>query len=100
MPVVFLPGHAPKDDSGSEPPDNSDMLERIERLEKLAEKTGERLSAIETKLTKLETRADDFATKSDLYKAINEQTWKLITWTTGLGAALVGITFYIARNIK
>lgn len=37
--------------------------------------------------------------RGELHRAINEQTWKVITWTTGLGGALVGATYLIARNV-
>ena len=35
----------------------------------------------------------------NLHKTINDQTWKLITWTTGLGAALVAATCFLARHV-
>ncbi|QHJ00868.1 hypothetical protein GT347_24500 [Xylophilus rhododendri] len=34
-----------------------------------------------------------------LVKELNAQTWKLIGWTTGLGASMVGFTFWLARAI-
>ena len=61
---------------GGEPPDNGDMEARVAKLESLAEKTSERLAAIETRLTKIETRADNFATKADLAEAKNS----IIMW--------------------
>lgn len=79
------------------------MQARVTKLEAVAEKTGERLAQIDMRLARIETKQDEFikhyATRDDLYKAINDQTWKIITWTTGLGAALVAITFFIARNV-
>lgn len=46
------------------------------KLEGLAERTGERLAAIELRLTKLETRAESFATKADVSDAKNS----IIMW--------------------
>lgn len=46
-----------------------DMDARISKLEAIAEKTAERLGVIETRLTKLETRSETFATKSDVADA-------------------------------
>ena len=45
------------------------MDTRVAKQETLAEKTGERLAAIDTRLTVLETRANTFATKEDLARA-------------------------------
>ena len=48
----------------------------------------------------------DYATKADLaqlesalYKVINEQTWKLVTWTTGAMALITAAVYFIARNV-
>ena len=97
-PTPLFPSLQSIGDDGSGPPDppNDDMQARVAKLESLAEKTGERLYAIERDLAVLKANA---ATKEDLHKAINDQTWKLISWTTGLGAALVAVAFYVARNV-
>ena len=86
----------PIDRGGGGGDDGGDMEARVEKLEKIAERTGERLTAIERDIAVMR---GNYATKEDLHKAINDQTWKLITWTTGLGAALVAITFFLARNV-
>lgn len=67
------------------PPDNGDMLERIIKLE----------AAVQT----LATREDLAAMRSEMHKEFTAQTWKLITWTTTLGAALVAAVYFIARNV-
>ena len=48
----------------------------------------------------------NYATKEDLaqlesamYKVINEQTWKLVTWTTGAMALMTTAVYFIARNV-
>ena len=83
---------APFDQAGG-PPYDGDMEERVAKLEDFAQDTRDRLARIETKL-------DTFATKEDLHKVIHDQTWKLIGAAGGIGTALVGITYFIARNIK
>ncbi|MFE1572196.1 hypothetical protein ACFIQG_10300 [Comamonas odontotermitis] len=66
--------------SGTEPPDNGDMEQRVAKLEALAEKTDERLHAIENRLTRIEAKQDEFtkhyATKADLTDAKNS----IIMW--------------------
>ena len=87
-----------------EPPDNGAMEARVAKLESLAEKTSERLIRIEAK-------QDDFSKhyatkehlallKADVYKAMNEQTWKIIGAMITFGTLLSGIVFYIARNVR
>ena len=72
------------------------------RLEDVARAVSARLVRIETRLDATASKAElaDAAggIRAELHKAINEQTWKLITWTTGLGAALVGAAYFIARS--
>ncbi|KGH31440.1 hypothetical protein P353_05530 [Comamonas testosteroni] len=56
------------------------MEQRVAKLEALAEKSGERLTAIETRLTRIEAKQDEFskyfATKSDVTDAKNS----IIMW--------------------
>ena len=92
---------------GGEPPDNGDMHTRVTKLESLAEKTGERLGAIDVRLERIETKVDQLATKealaltkADLHKTINDQTWKIITWMTGISTGLVAATFFVAKFVK
>lgn len=59
----------PPVDAGGGPPYDGDMDARVTKLESLAEKTGERLAAIDTRLTKIETRSESFATKTDVSDA-------------------------------
>lgn len=87
-----------------QPPDNGDMEARVAKLESLAEKTSERLVRIEAKQDDF---AKHYATKEDLallradvYRAMNEQTWKIIGAMITFGTLLSGIVFYIARNVR
>jgi hypothetical protein len=54
------------------------------------------LSEIKTRLTKVETRLEMTATREDLHKEINAQTWKLIT----LGIALCSAVYYIVKHLQ
>lgn len=68
MPVAYLPGHEPRDDGGTEPPDNGDMEARIAKLEALAEKTGDRLTSIERDVAVIKS---NYSTKADVAEAKN-----------------------------
>ena len=87
-----------------EPPDNGEMQARIAKLESLAEKTSERLIRIEAKQDDFAkhyaTKEDLALLKADVYKAMNEQTWKIIGAMITFGTLLSGIVFYIARNVR
>ena len=50
----------------------------------------------ENRLAFLEGKAESFATKADLYQALNGMTWKII----GAIAALVAAVFFIARHVS
>jgi hypothetical protein len=48
------------------------------------------------RLARIETRLDTFATKADLHRELHGMTWRLF----GGATALVGIVYWIARNIR
>ena len=87
-----------------EPPDNGEMQARIAKLESLAEKTSERLGAIEKDVSIIKsnyaTKEDLALLKADVYKAMNDQTWKIIGAMITFGTLLSGIVFYVARNVR
>ena len=64
------------------------MEARIIALEEFAVDARDRLARIETRL-------DTFATKADLHRELHDLTWRLF----GGASALVGIVYWIARNI-
>ena len=64
------------------------MEARIIALEEFAVDARDRLARIETQL-------DTFATKADLHRELHGLTWRLF----GGASALVGIVYWIARNI-
>lgn len=58
---------------GPTPPDNDDMEARIEKLEALAEKTGDRLAALERDVAVIKS---NYSTKADVSDAKNS----IIMW--------------------
>ncbi|MCC2632149.1 MAG: hypothetical protein K0S48_35 [Ramlibacter sp.] len=76
----------PPGGSGS---DNDRMNERVEKLEKFAEDTRDRLTRIESKL-------DTFVTKADLHQELHSLSWKLATLCSALTAAV----YFIAKNVQ
>lgn len=75
------------------------MEERVKILEKFADEARGELRAIDVRLATIDARMGTFATKEDLHKEINAQTWKLVTFVSGFGTALVGITYFLATHV-
>lgn len=93
---------------GGKPPDKSnppqstydeDMEPRVKALEDFANTARERLARIEAKLDGTATKEDLGSLRTELHKAISDQTWRLITWVSGISAGLVAAVFFIARNV-
>jgi hypothetical protein len=68
------------------------MEARVIALEEFAIETRDRLARIETRL-------DTFVTKADLHQELHSMTWKLLGGAISGASALVGIVYWIARNI-
>ncbi len=68
------------------------MEARVVPFEKFQVNTQERL-------TRIETRLDTFATKADLHQALHSTTWKILGGALSGASALVGIVYWIARNV-
>jgi hypothetical protein len=68
------------------------MEARVVPFEKFQVNTQERL-------TRIETRLDTFATKADLHQALHSMTWKILGGALSGASALVGIVYWIARNV-
>jgi hypothetical protein len=83
-------------DNGGGPPDDPRMEERVKKLEGLADKLVDRTVNIERDVAVVRS---NYATKEDLHKEINAQTWKLVTFVCGFGTALVGATYFIVKHI-
>ena len=67
-----------------EPPDNGDMNTRVAKLEALAEKTGERLAALDRDLAVIKsnyaTREDVTALRGEMRTAVAEAKNSIIMW--------------------
>ena len=72
------------------------MDARIAKLEALADKAGAQLATLERDIAVIKS---NYATREDLHKAINDQTWKIIGTMVTVGTLLSGIVFFIARNV-
>lgn len=68
------------------------METRVVALEEFAIETRDRLARIETRLC-------TFVTKADLHQELHSMTWKLLGGAMSGATALVGIVYWIARNI-
>lgn len=79
-------------DSGGGGRDDGGMEARITAIESANLETRDRLARIETRL-------NEVATKTDLYKAINALTWKLVTFVCSFGTALVAVTYFVATHL-
>ena len=69
--------------------DDGGMDARIVALETANLETRDRLARIETRLVSV-------ATREDLHKEINAQTWRLVTFVCSFGTALVAATHFVA----
>ncbi|MYN40774.1 hypothetical protein GTP55_15510 [Duganella sp. FT109W] len=45
------------------------------------------------------TKAEVESVRSELYKALEAQTWHLLVWLTAVCSGLTGAVYYIARNV-
>ena len=65
--------------------------------------TKEDMASIKADLANLHangaTREDVLSAKSELYIAMNAQTWKFVSWTTGVMGMLVAAVYFVARNV-
>ena len=85
--------------SGGEPPYDDGMEARVSKLEAAAQDTRDRLARIETRMETFATKADVADLRADLHKEINSQTWKFVTWMTGICTALIAATYFIVNHI-
>jgi hypothetical protein len=80
-------GNPPPPGGGSEPP--MELTERVAALEADMRNVREGVAVIKS----------NYATKEDLHREINAQTWKFIGVMSTIAVGLVGVTYYIASNI-
>lgn len=81
---IFAREHRAALKHGGEPPDNGDMEQRVAKLEALAEKTSERLTAIEKDVAVIKsnyaTKEDVAALRGDMKAAVAEAKNSIIMW--------------------
>jgi hypothetical protein len=75
-------------DGGRDQPDDEGMDQWQESVEA-------RLAALERDVAIIRS---NYATKEDLHKEINTQTWRLVTFVCGFGTALVAATYFIVTH--
>jgi hypothetical protein len=68
------------------------------------EKVEARLAALERDVavirTNQATKEDLFKAMEGVYKEINLQTWRLVTFVCGFGTALVAATYFIVTHVR
>ena len=67
-----------------------------EKLEQDVHKLKDDMASLRTDLAIIKS---NYATKEDLYRAINEQTLKFVTLMGVICTALVAAAFFLARNV-
>lgn len=85
------PGNASVAPPG-EPPYDGGMETRVAKLEDFAVETRDRL-------VRIETRMDTLATKEELHKELHSLTWKVLGGMGAICAALVSVTYLIAKYV-
>jgi hypothetical protein len=80
--------------------DNSPMEARIGKLEDFAQDTRDRLVRIESRMDAFATKDDVSNLRIDMHKEFTAQTWKFVTWMTGICTALIAATYFIANHAK
>lgn len=85
---------------GSEPPGDNPLEKRVEKLETATADVQVRLIRVESKLDLVATKADMAQLQGEMFKAMNEQTWKFIGAATGMSALFAAIAFGLARALS
>ena len=101
--VVDDHGHwhlAPKKpvDSGGEPPDDGRMEDRVKKLEEFVDEARTELRQIDVRLTKIEARLDQTATRSDVTDAVNGQIKWIVGTAVALGASAITVMTFVLNN--
>ena len=62
-----------------------------------------RLAKLEAVIPTLSTKEDLVrevgSVRTEIHKEINAQTWRLVTFVTGFGTALVAATYFVAKYV-
>lgn len=97
----FRRGRTPRHDGGGggTMPPMDELIKKVSALEEFAGDARERLARIETRLESTATREDVERLRTELHSTVRDQTWKFITWMTGIVLAAMGGAFAIARYV-
>lgn len=91
--------HIKDSGGGGEPP--MELLERIIKIESTLPTLATREHVTqEVAVLRTEMHKEIGSLRAELHKSINDQTWKIIGAMLTIGAALSGIIYFIARNVK
>lgn len=78
------------------------MDTRIAKLESDVHSIKTDISILKTDIFSLKTGVavlrSNYATKENLHKEINSQTWKLVTFVCGFGGVLTAAVYFIAKQ--
>lgn len=89
-------------DNGGEPPDDGDMEARISKLEHFVVDARERLTKIETRLDQTATKADVVGTVGALQVEMHKGFADMIKWVVGtgvlLGVAAITVMTFVLNN--
>jgi chromosome segregation ATPase len=82
------------------------LQKTVQTLQQTAEKQQEAISVLQADVAAIKVGQAQYATKaevemvrSDLYKALEAQTWRIITLFTVVCSGLTAGVYYIARNV-
>ena len=94
------PGSGGNTGGGNEPPEGSQLEKRVEKLEATMADVQVRLIRVESKLDLVATKTDLAQMQGEMFKAMNEQTWKFIGTATGMAALFAAIAFGLASALS
>ena len=57
-------------------------------------------AANNSRLAKIEALLPTLATKEDLHREINAQTWRLVTFVTLVGGGLTAAVYFVATHVR
>ncbi|MGP9826873.1 hypothetical protein ACT048_20580 [Ectopseudomonas khazarica] len=86
--------------SGEPPNGGASVEKRVEKLEGTMADVQVRLIRVESKLDLIATKENLAQLQGEMFKALNEQTWKFIGAATGLSALFATIAFGLARALS
>lgn len=90
-------------DMGARRADDRRMDDRLAMVEQKLAALGAEVASLATSCaTKADlagVRGELIAVEARFYAALNEQTWKVVTWVTSAMGMLTAAAYFIARNV-